>query len=81
MFEDYLAMPEGGKWILLHNVSSHESAYSLESNWYSSKTRIAVMNVRTKETKIFISAIDKNGNLVGIVELKGDGTLYGANNN
>lgn len=75
MFEDYLFMPEGYKWTLLHNVASHENAYRLESNWYSPETRIAVMNVRTKETKMFISEIEKGGNLVKVIELKGDGTL------
>lgn len=75
MFEDYLLMPEGCKWTLLHNVASHEIAYSLQSNWYSPKTRIAVMNVRTKETKMFIRELDKDGNLEKVIELKGDGTL------
>lgn len=80
MFEDYLFMPEGCKWTLLHNVASHRNAYSLQCSWYKPSTRVAVMNVRTKETKTFIREIDKNGNLIGIVELKGDGT-YGTNNN
>lgn len=75
MFEDYLVMPEGNRWMLLHNVSSHRSAYSLQCSWYKPSTRVAVMNVRTKETKTFIREIDKDGNLVDIVELKGDGTL------
>ena len=75
MFEDYLVMPEGCEWTLLHNVASHESAYSLKCCLHSPKTRIAIMNVRTKETKTFIRGKEKSGNLIRIIELKGDETI------
>lgn len=66
---DYLIMPEKGRWINANNVGSHETAYRLECNWFTSKTRIAVMDIRTGETKIFIREDDN------LIELKGDGTL------
>lgn len=72
---DYLIMPEKGRWINVNNVVSHEMAYRLECNWFSPKQRIAVMDIKTGETKIFIREMDFNGNLVEVIELKGDGTL------
>ena len=74
-WDDYLVMPEKCRWINVNHVSSHEMAYLLECTWFNPKTRIAVMNIRTGETKIFIREIDTNGNLVDVIELKGDGTL------
>jgi hypothetical protein len=59
----YLLMPNKGQWIIVAAMT-HEMAYASESNWYNSNTKIAVMDLKTKETKIFSRELDKNGNLI-----------------
>ena len=61
--KQFLFMPNGGQWEVIF-ATTHEMAYSSESNWYNPNTKIAVMDLETKETKIFTRELDKYGNLV-----------------
>jgi len=61
---EFTIMPEGGRWYITHAYTM-ETAYRIECSWYSPKTRIAVRDNETGETKIFTRVI-KNGNLVKV---------------
>ena len=56
----FLIMPEGCKWTEREALTP-ETAYSLESSWYSPGHRIAVMNTENGQTQVFTREADKKG--------------------
>ena len=65
----YLFMPEGSKWEELEREQNKlDVIYNLECSFYSPKTRIAIMNLETRETKIFTRELDATGNLIKVIE-------------
>lgn len=61
--KQFLLMPNGGQWEVI-SAMTHEMAYSSESNWYNTNTKIAIMDLETKETKIFTRELDEYGNFI-----------------
>jgi hypothetical protein len=61
--KQYLLMPNERQWKIVEAMT-HEMAYAGEGNWYNPNIKIAVMDLETKETKIFSRKLDKNGNLI-----------------
>ena len=61
--KQFLLMPNKGQWEIVEAMT-HEMAYAGESCWHQPNTKIAVMDLKTKETKIFSRELDKNGNLI-----------------
>lgn len=59
----YLVMPEGCKWYETE-ANTSEMAWSKNCNWYSYEKRIAVLNLDTRECRVYTRVLDKNGNQV-----------------
>ena len=64
----YIIAPEGCKWSE-REAANHKAAYCFECSWYSPKTRTAVIDAETGETKIFTRELEPNGNLKQVIEL------------
>lgn len=65
----YLIMPEGGTWTEIERPQTELSViYNLESHFTKPSSRIAIRNLETQETKIFSRELDKNGNLIQVIE-------------
>lgn len=63
----YIIIPERGNWTEIEATNS-EMAYAGACCWYSPKRKVAIMNMSTKETKIYTRELDKHGNLIRIIE-------------
>ena len=63
----YRIMPEGCRWSMI-DASTPKIAYMIVCSLYNPRTRIAVQDAFTGETKIFTRIIDAAGNLVEVVE-------------
>ena len=63
----YIIMPEGCHWSE-REAANHEAAYCFECSWYKPSTRVAVMDLKTGETRIFSRKLDPAGNLIEVVE-------------
>ena len=63
----FLVMPEKARFTEI-DAETHRIAYCLCAAWYNPKTRVAVMDTETGQTKIFTRSIDASGNIVGIIE-------------
>ena len=50
----FLIMPENCRWQTI-TANNHDIAFRSEAHWYKGKTRIAIMDVITGETQIFIA--------------------------
>lgn len=66
--KEYTLMPEGCRWSTVKAYSAR-MAYSLECCWYGPKTKVAVRDNETGETKIFTRELDKHGNLIRMQEV------------
>ena len=49
-------------------ATSHEMAYRGVCSFYNADTRIAVMDIESSDVKVYSRVLDKNGNLLLIVE-------------
>ena len=63
----YIIMPEGCRWSV-REAANHKTAYGFECSFYMPKTKIAVMDASTGETKIFSRELERNGNLKQVIE-------------
>lgn len=67
----YLIMVEGANsWQEIERPQKDfKTVYCLECSFISPKTRIAIRNEETKETRIFTRRLDSNGNLLEVLEV------------
>ena len=63
----YIVMPERGNWTEIE-ATGFEMAYRGVCCWYMPDRKVAIMNMSTKETKIYTRELDKHGNLIKIIE-------------
>lgn len=49
-------------------ATCHETAYRGVCCFYNADTKIAVMDIETGDVKVYSRVLDKNGNLLRIVE-------------
>lgn len=62
---NYIVMIPRCSWEIFEAANS-ETVYGMICNWYMPNKKIAVMNLRTKETDIFTRELDSNGNVIRI---------------
>lgn len=63
----YLIMPEYGRWTEEEAITA-EMAYRNVCSWYNPNKKIAVLNIETKEVKIYSRKIDYGKRIVEIIE-------------
>lgn len=63
--DNYIIMIPRCSWQIFEAINS-EMAYREICSWYLPDKKIAVMNLRTKETDVFTRELDSNGNLIRI---------------
>lgn len=58
----YIIAPERCSWSE-RAAANHEAAYRLECSWLRPATRVAIIDMDTGETKLFIRELDQDGNI------------------
>lgn len=53
MMKKFLIMPENCRWRTI-TATNHDMAFNSEAHWYKGKSRMAIMDIATGETQLFI---------------------------